>query len=280
MRRARLPHVALLSLTSDALAGHSSVHESPVTPAACTPGSPSAALLIGVDDYASPEVPDLRQTGAEVALVAQALTRTASYPERAVTVLRSQGDAAHQPTTANARAALDALAAGGPYGTVLVYVSGFADPSEGGLRFLTSDAAPSSPASGGLDIGALTAALAALPACHAALVLDAGPRAPRGVTATSLRLGLAPGVPMLSSARWDQIPLEAPASSISFASLFAEGLEGPADLAPRDGVMTLGELLAYTEQGMAAAGIRHTPTLSCLDCGSSWPPVATARPGR
>lgn len=247
----------------------------------CSDRSASAALLVGVDDYGAPEISDLRRSGAEVTQVADALVATGNYAAEAVTVQRSGDGVTREPTADNLLDALERLAAGGPYGTLVVYLTGHGYPTAQGMVFLTADARTGPwGMQGGVELGAVSAALARAPACHRVILLDAGPRALRGdepgVTNVSIAAGLAPEVAILSSARWDQVPLEAPEGTPSFASLVAGGLSGAADTSPEDGAITLAELYEHILRGPALLGGR-VPTLSCLDCGAIWPTVAMRR---
>jgi tetratricopeptide (TPR) repeat protein len=252
------------------------------------------AIVIGVNDYEDPRIPDLKYCVADSIAMYQTLTRYGGYEPEAVLLLNDWGGidepktvaefrarSAFMPTLGNIRERLPGwLAQAGPQDTVLVFFSGHGFLVEGETVLATLDCKEQRPADTGLRSSELLAMLDRCPAERKILVLDcchAGAASPvrgsdRATSSEELAVVFqrARGLVTIASCSRDEKSLELAEKGMGlFTFYLTDGLRGAADTdSPGDpgyGMVDHVELFSYAARKVAYValleGTKQTPAL-------------------
>lgn len=252
------------------------------------------AIVIGVNDYEDPRIPDLKYCVADSIAVYQTLTGYGGYEREAVLLLNDWGGtdepktvaefrsrSAFMPTLANIRQRVPAwLAQAGPHDTVLVFFSGHGFLVDGETILATLDCKEQRPADTGLRSSELLAMLDRCPAERKILLLDcchAGAASPvrgsdRATSSEELAVVFqrARGLVTLASCSRDEKSLELADKGMGlFTYYLTDGLRGAADTDDPGsigyGMVDHVELYSYVARKVAYAalleGTKQTPAL-------------------
>lgn len=240
------------------------------------------AVLVGVDNYADPEIPDLMYAGRDARAMLGALMNSyannsqggAHFERENVLLLCDGGDLS--PTAVNLRYALSTWIPerAGRNDLVIIFLSGHgfpdADPAspDGVSRyFVTMDADLDELSATAVSFSEIANSIAYIPSEHVLTIVDAcftvvpGAKALPGSAAGGDEfwgeLSSATGKIALTSSAFDQPSLElAEFESGLFTYYLIEGLSGFAD-ANRDGILSVGELFVYTRARVKVSAARY-----------------------
>lgn len=266
-----------------------------------TPDDPEHrwAVLIGVDQYDSEAIRDLRYAGNDVRTIADRLVQSGSWRRDHIIVMTSNAtDPALRPTMDNINARLDWLLSLSGAHTVLFYFSGHGLAYENLGRtanfLLPANArinAAVAPLSA-IEEGWLISTLNGVPARQRLVIMDACRNEPvesRARAVAPLSAARPPpgeGTQILRATAAGQVSLESDACQMGvFSCEVARGLTGQADGfggAPRDGLVEVGELFDFVRnelQVAAQGGNAQIPELDGAHSGDFVVVTLPAPPG-
>jgi hypothetical protein len=211
---------------------------------------------IGVDKYRVSSM-NLSYAVKDVSSLVERIQRGAkgSYTEVVSHTLYDE-----RATKANIKALLDALRQAAPHDAVIMLLAGHGDNAEGEWYFLPHDLNPDAVPATGVSARDIQDALVGSPAgsiflvvdaCHSGAGVDSFNRYRNFQRRFAQQMGRSTGVAVLTAARRDQYALESKAIGHGlFTHTVLAGLQGAADLLPRDNKVSAHEIARYVAENL------------------------------